>query len=94
MNKKTLATAIMLAFALPISTWAQGGTFRRGVTDESYYNCGNADAPTGLFGNRSVQTTGIIDNQTFGQEVPMGGIIILLAAGAGYAVLRRKEKRQ
>ena len=81
----------MFALVLPISTWAQGGAFQRGITDESYYT----DEPTGLFGNRSVQPTGIIDNQTFGQEVPISsGIIILLAAGAGYAALRRKEERQ
>ena len=95
MKKKSIVLAFVLALALPISTWAQGGAFQRGVTDESYFHRGNADAPIGLFGNRNVQTTGIIDNQTFGQEVPMGsGIIILLAAGTGYAVLRRKEKRQ
>ena len=95
MRKKSIVLAFMLMLALPISTLAQGGAFQRGGTNESNHNCDNADEPAGLFGNRGVQTTGVIDNQTFGQEVSLGGgIIVLLAAGAGYAAFRRKEERQ
>lgn len=82
-----------VALSLPIGVAAQG-LFQRGVTDEIYYGLGGAEKTTGMFGNRGVQTTGIIDNQTFGQEVPLGsGIIVILAVGAGYAVLRRKEEK-
>lgn len=36
-----------------------------------------------------------VNTQTFGQEVPMGsGLVILLAVGAGYAALKRKEEKQ
>lgn len=74
---------------------AQGGLFQRGyVTDEVYYGAGSSNENAPLFGYRSGET-GIIDNQTFGQEVPVGsGVFLLLAAGVGYALLMRKEDEQ
>ena len=34
-----------------------------------------------------------INNQTFGNRVPLGsGILIMVAAGAGYAVIKRKQQ--
>ena len=80
--------------SLPLGASAQG-LFQRGVADEEYYGFGGTAYNQGMFGIRGTQTTGIIDNQTFGQEVPMGsGIIVLLAAGMGYAALKRKEDEQ
>ena len=74
---------------------AQDGLFQRGVSDEAYYGYGGTNGKRDLFGHRSVGITGTIDNQTFGQPVPMGsGVIILLAASAGYAALKRKEDEQ
>ena len=61
------------------------------------------DGSRGLFGrgditeysNRDDETSFTVNSQDFGQEVPMGsGIVILLAAGAGYATLKRKEEQQ
>jgi len=44
---------------------------------------------------RSGGTEGIINNQTFGQDVPLGsGLVLLMAAGTGYALLKRKEDEQ
>ena len=95
MKKKSIVLAFILALALPISITAQGGIFQRGIADEEYYGYGGTEKTTGIFDNRGVQPTGIIDNQTFGQDVPMGGgIIVLLAAGAGYSALKRKEEQQ
>ena len=89
----TLSLAMSMALALPIVASAQEGMFQRGVTDEEYYGAGCAKNKKGLlFGNRNVGTNGIINNQTFGQPVPVGsGMLILLAAGAGYAIYKRKE---
>ena len=92
---KALVLSLAMLVALPIGASAQEGLFNRGLSDEDYYGFGGTEKTTGVFGDRGVQTTGIIDNQIFGQDVPLGsGIIVLLAAGMGYAALRRKEDEQ
>lgn len=86
-----LSLAMSMVLALPVGALAQS-LFQRGVTDEEYYGAGDAKNKNGLFGNRNVQTTGTINNQVFGQPVPLGsGLAILLVAGAGYVALKRKE---
>lgn len=91
-TKKVLALSLVMLAASPIGAFAQDGLFQRGVSDETYYGFGSSTDKSGLLGNRSVQTTGTINNQIFGQPVPLGsGIVLLIAAGAGYAVLKRKE---
>jgi hypothetical protein len=96
MRKKTLSRVLALCFVLfAANATAQEGLFQRGMSDETYYGFGSAKEDQSLFNNRSVETTGIIDNQVFGQSVPVGsGVILLLAAGAGYAILKRKEDEQ
>lgn len=83
-------------FAVANGAFAQEGLFQRGMSDEAYYGYGETKEKTELLGHRSVGTTGTINNQVFGQPVPVGsGMIILLAAGAGYAALKkRKEDEQ
>ena len=77
--------AIMLS---PLAMSAQGlfgtdGFFK--VEDNNYYN--NRDAYT----INSNQDPGI-SNQTFGQPLPLGsGIAVLLAAGAGYAIMKKRK---
>lgn len=94
MTKKVLALSLAMLAATPIGAFAQEGLFQHGVADEVYYGYGGAVEKSGLLGNRS-EATGIIDNQVFGQPAPLGsGVIILLAAGAGYAALKRKEDEQ
>ena len=81
---------MMSTMLLPLGASAQDGLFNRGVSDEAYYGYGGASSKS-FIGNRDA-TTGVINNQIFGQPVPMGsGLVILLAAGAGYAALKRKE---
>ena len=83
---------MLAALSAPLGASAQEGLFQRGASDEAYYGYGGTSGKTELLGHRNVQTTGTIDNQIFGQPVPVGGgVILLLAAGAGYAVLKRKE---
>lgn len=81
---------------LPMGAFAQEeGLFRRGVSDEAYYGFGSAKENQSLFNQRNMETTGVINNQVFGQPVPLGsGVVLLLAAGAGYAILKRKEDEQ
>ncbi len=95
-TKKSIFVAfvVMAFWSSPMGLFAQGGLFQRGVTDEVHYGYGGSTVRSGVFGYRS-EKTGIIDNQTFGQTVPVGsGIAILLVIGAGYAALKRKEDEQ
>ena len=92
MTRKVLVLSLVMLAALPIGTFAQDGLFQRGVNDEELYGFGNSIEKSGLLGNRNVQTSGTINNQVFGQPVPLGsGAFLLLAAGVGYAILKRKE---
>ena len=95
MKKATvLSMAMAFAMAIPLGASAQEGLFQRGASDEAYYGYGGSKNNTGFIGNRDA-TTGVINNQIFGQPVPVGsGLVILLAAGAGYAILKRKEDEQ
>ena len=77
--------AIMLS---PLAMSAQGffgtdGFFK--VEENNYYNRGDYTID-------SSQDPGI-SNQTFGQPLPLGsGIAVLVAAGAGYAIMKRKKQ--
>lgn len=89
-----LILALTVALVLPVVTSAQG-LFRHGIADEDYYGYGRTSKHTSMFNRSVVEPNGIIDNQTFGQSPIGSGIVILLAAGAGYATLkRRKEDEQ
>lgn len=95
MTKKALALSLAMLATSPIGAFAQEeGLFQRGVNDGANYSLGGFNEKSGLLGNRN-ETTGTINNQTFGQPVPLGsGIVLLIAAGAAYAVLKRKEDEQ
>ena len=97
MKKKSIVLAFVLALALPISTWAQGGIFQRGMSD------GNTEKSTGLLRNGEANNT--LTNQGFGNPVdesdltnqtfgaPIGsGLFVLLMAGAGYAAMKTNKK--
>lgn len=87
-----LALALTAMLLLSMGAFAQEGLFSRRVSDEVYYGFNGAKENQGLFNQRNVETTGVINNQVFGQPVPLGsGVILLLGAGAGYAILKRKE---
>ena len=89
-KKRAITLFLMMVIGL-LSTntlTAQGGMFERGTVSDGFEN-----KDIELLG-RSEQT-GIIDNQTFGQPVPFGsGVILLIAAGASYAALKRKEEKK
>lgn len=84
--KVLMLALVMAGLLLPMTTFAQSGggdSFFRGEAD-SYNRAGG------------------LSNQTFGNEsggpqaptdlVPVGsGLFIMLAAGAGYAILKKKE---
>lgn len=94
MTKKVLALSVAMLVASPIGAFAQDGLFQRGMTDESYYGFGSSTEKSGLLGDRG-EATGTINNQTFGQSVPLGsGVVLLLVAGGGYVALKRKEDKQ
>ena len=89
----TLATALMLLLSLPFAGFAQEenrGLFGRGGSSADYdYNGGES-----LMKQGSPNTYGTITNDSFG-DAPLGsGLAILITAGAGYAVVRRKRSRK
>ncbi len=72
----SLTVAAMLL--LPTTSTAQSDGFFKN------YDNGDRDG--------DIAITGGLTNQTFGQEAPLGsGLLIMLAAGAGYAILKKKE---
>ena len=102
---KTLALLLALAcgLALPPSVAAQqgnsGGLFGRGgIGEDNRSEVGTTgmlnqgfDSNQGNLNNQDFGGThGGLANQTFGAPLG-GGIVILLAVGAGYAILKRKE---
>ena len=91
MKTITTAMALMLMLLLPYGASAQiseGGLFN---TD--FYN--DQTERQGLLQNRDVVISWSFTNLSFGEPAPLGsGLAILLAAGAGYAVVRRKRSRK
>ena len=89
-NKKVLLLTLALSagLLLPLDMNAQkGGMFARVNKTESTDN----------FSMMNRGSTGGYDlhNQTFGQEAPLGsGLLILAAAGAGYALKKRKKNNK
>ena len=87
-NNKTLKTivfslglAAMTLSANNLNAQNGGGLFGRGDNPE--------------YSNRDGETSFTVNTQDFGNDAPLGsGVVILLAAGAGYAVFKRKEEQQ
>ena len=104
--KKKRAFMVLLAalVLLPQVLLAQGGVFGRGnVSDGTYYDHHRNGTPQfGLFqqtlGNGNYNNQGFgdgtspINNETFGTPVG-GGLLILTAAGACYATLKSRKRK-
>lgn len=85
MKALVLSLAMALGMLLPTTTNAQNDGFFRGNMD----NYENRDA-----GINSNDGAGI-SNWGIGEEVPLGsGLLVLVAAGAGYAAMRRKRNKR
>ena len=96
MKTVTIATALMLLLSLPFAGFAQEenrGLFGRGGSSADYsYGSGGGLMKQGDPVSINDEGSGIT-NDPFG--APLGsGIAILLAAGAGYAVVRCKRSRK
>lgn len=88
MKTKMPILVIVVILLLSTSLFAQeqnnkqGGLFSRGNTTEY--------TERGLM-NRS-DVSGGLNNQAFGQDVPLGsGLLILLGVAAGYVIIKKKE---
>lgn len=87
MKAFALSLAMALGMLLPTTTNAQNDGFFRGGND-NYDNRGGAMSGIHIDGD----TEGGITNADFGEEVPLGsGLLIMVAAGAGYAAMRRRR---
>lgn len=101
-----LLAAMAVGVALPPATEAaspyqrEGGLFGRGGTRDSGVEVGSGvlnqgfGGTSGALGNQGFgETGGGLTNQTF-QEVPLGcGLLVLAAAGAGYATIKKRNKK-
>ena len=94
MRKKRLMfyIALVAALALPTGLLAQsekGGLFN---SNPAYQDSKNVSL---LNQNRETKDwSDGLGNQGFNQELPLGsGVLMLIAAGAGYAVLKRKQEK-
>lgn len=91
MINKTKKILLLLIMFTTIGTFAQSDGFFNGYGHDSY---SNRAGETSLFTNQAFGASdeGQFTNETFG--VPLGsGLLILLLAGVGYAVLRTKIKQ-
>ena len=101
-----LLAAVAVGVALPPATEAaspyqrERGLFGRGGTRDSGVEVGSGvlnqgfGGTSGALGNQGFgETGGGLTNQTF-QEVPLGcGLLVLAAAGAGYATIKKRNKK-
>ena len=87
----SLALAALLSAPVAMTAQPNGGLFQRGVADEEFYGMGYYESGLLNNGNRTVNPNGTFNNENFGETPLTGGLLILAAAGAGYALLRRKE---
>ena len=74
----------------PINNQTFGASNAGGIDNQIFgaSNSGNIDNQT--FG---ASNEGNITNQVFGNRLPLGsGILIMVAAGAGYAAIKRRRK--
>ena len=101
--------AIAASMSLPLGAYAQSGLFQRGVSDEVYYGHGSNNYGLLGNSNRDVVTSGNVTNHPFGYQVntngitnhpfgnttPLGsGTLVLIGAGAVYAVAKSKKSIQ
>lgn len=87
MHKKRfiISAIVMTMMILPVAMSAQGpfGSDNYFRINEDNYS--NRDSNPVIDGN--------INNQTFGQPLPLGsGIAVLVAAGAGYAIMKKRKQ--
>ena len=92
-----VAAGLMLATHLSAQTQDRpGGLFgkqteeaQKGLMDRTGYF-----AYSDITGQGFGATNGEITGQTFGQNAPLGsGLLVLLAAGAGYSVFKSRKKQ-
>ena len=100
-KSKLKTIAIMVAMAagvlLPRAVSAQGlfnsqfGNSGGGVSSQQFGSSGSGGVSSQSFGNSG---DGGVSNQNFGKDrVPLGsGLLIMVAAGTGYAILKRKQQ--
>jgi len=90
-----MAVAMALCMLVPARLGGQGlfngqfGNSGGGVSSQQFGSSGDGGVSSQSFGSSG---DGGVSNQNFGKDkVSLGsGLLIMLAAGAGYAVLRRK----
>lgn len=94
-----LAIALLLLVMLPERIFAQGGLFQRGnIDDDAFQSYGLLrDGPASVLLNNEIFGTPMgtddITNQPF--DTPIGnGLLIMLAAGAGYATLKTQKQKK
>ena len=99
-----LSIAVAAGMLLPGAVRAQSAPFSGNPINNQTFgasNQGNIDnqifgaSNKGNIDNQAfgASNEGNITNQTFGNKLPLGsGLAVLVAAGAGYAVLRRRKK--
>ena len=76
----------------PINNQIFGASNAGGIDNQIFGASNQGNIDNQVFG---ATNTGNITNQTFGNKLPLGsGILIMVAAGAGYAALKRKRVKR
>lgn len=93
MKKLLYILPMVTVLMLPLTINAQWGKSDGWFNDNNnLYNDRGGGSYVITFGGSSPGDSNSITNQTFDQPLPLGsGLIVLTAAGAGYALLKRRK---
>ena len=81
---KKIAMTLAIVLGLSMASFAQGGLFQRGASDENTVNRGGMPVLPGH---------GESGNQDGGQNTPLGsGIVALMGLGAAYLVGKKRSE--
>ena len=100
LRKLILEAVLLMVLSLPLGVLGQDGNFTHqsfgnsvegGFTHQSFGNSVDGGFTHQTFGN---DIGGGFTHQPFGNDAPLGGgLVVLFAAGLGYAAMKRKKQQ-
>ena len=102
LKKRIFVAVLLMVLSLPLGALGQNGKFTHQSFGSDYegnfghQSFGSDNSNNGLFTHQSFGSDyqGDFGHQSFGNPVPIGsGLLVLIAAGLGYATSKRKKQQ-